>query len=55
MTPTSLCFICKSLNDKRGTGGLSKLALLLGWHHSTAWREFNGKSLVTQSWRSGRP
>ena len=32
-----------------------KLALLLGWHHSTAWREFNGKSQVTQSWRSGRP
>ena len=38
-----------SLNDESGTGGQSKLARLLGWHHSTAWRKLNGKSRITQA------
>jgi hypothetical protein len=38
-----------SLNDEHGTGGQSKLARLLGWHHSTVWRKLNGKSRITQA------
>jgi hypothetical protein len=41
--------ICESLNGERGTGGQSKLARLLGWHHSTVWRKLNGKSRITPS------
>ena len=41
--------ICNSLNDERGTGGQSRLARLLGWHHSTIWRKLNGKSKITSS------
>jgi hypothetical protein len=35
MTLADLRAICDSLDDERGTGGQSKLAHLLGWHHST--------------------
>jgi hypothetical protein len=35
MTPVDLRAICESLNDERSTGGQTKLARLLGWHHST--------------------
>ena len=35
MTPSDLRAICNSLNDERGTGVQSKLALLLGRHYST--------------------
>jgi hypothetical protein len=49
MTPADLRAICDSLNDERGTGGQSKIARLLGWHHSTVWRKLNGKSRITQS------
>ena len=49
MTPAELRAICNSLNDEHGTGGQSKLARLLGCHHSTIWRKLNGKSPITQS------
>jgi hypothetical protein len=49
LTPADLQVICESLNDERGTGGQSKLANLLGWHHSTVWRKLNGLSQITQS------
>jgi hypothetical protein len=49
MTPADLRAITISLNDERGTGGQTKLARLLGWHHSTVWRKLSGKSPITQS------
>ena len=49
MTPADLRVICDSLNDEHGTGGQSKLARLLGWHHSTVWRKLTGKSPITES------
>ncbi len=49
MTPADLRLITVSLNDERGTGGQTKLARLLGWHHSTVWRKLTGKSRITQS------
>jgi hypothetical protein len=49
MTPADLRAICDSLNDERGTGGQSKLARLLDWHHSTIWRKLNRKSSITES------
>jgi hypothetical protein len=49
MTPAALRAITISLNDECGTGGQTKLARLLGWHHSTVWRKLNGKSPITQS------
>jgi DNA-binding transcriptional regulator YdaS (Cro superfamily) len=41
--------ICDLLNDKRGTGGQTKLARLLGWHHSTVYRKLAGRSPITES------
>jgi DNA-binding transcriptional regulator YdaS (Cro superfamily) len=49
MTPAALRSICDSLNDERGTGGQTRLARLLGWHHSTVWRKLNGRSPITES------
>ena len=49
LTPADLRAICDSLNDERGTGGQSKLARLLKWHHSTVWRKLNGKSPIIES------
>jgi hypothetical protein len=49
MTPDDLRAICDSLNDERGTGGQTKLARLLNWHHSTFWRKLTGKSPITES------
>ena len=49
MTPADLRAICDVLDDERGTGGQTKLARLLGWHHSTLWRKLNGKSRITHS------
>ena len=49
MTPAELWAICDSLNDERGTGGQTRLARLVGWHHSTVWRKLKGKSLITES------
>ena len=49
MSPADLRAICDSLNDERGTGGQSKLARLLDWHHSTVWRKLAGQSPITQS------
>jgi DNA-binding transcriptional regulator YdaS (Cro superfamily) len=49
VTPVDLRAICDSLNDERGTGGQSKLARLLGSHHSTLWRKFNGLSRIAHS------
>ena len=49
MTPAELRAIIISFNDNHGTGGQSKLARLLGWHHSTVWRKLNGKSPITQA------
>lgn len=49
MTPDALRAITISLNDERGTGGQTKLARLLKWHHSTVWRKLNGKSEITES------
>jgi hypothetical protein len=49
MTPSDLRAICDSLNDERGTGGQSRLAHLLDWHHSTVWRKLTGKSPITES------
>ena len=40
---------------RRGTGGESKLARLLGWDYSTLWRKLTGKSPITQSPTSGDP
>ena len=47
MTRGDLRGICDSLDDERGTGGQTRLARLLGWHHSTVWRKLNGKSRIT--------
>jgi hypothetical protein len=49
MTPADLRAICDSLNDEDGMGGQSKLARMLGWHHSTIWRKLNGKSRIINS------
>jgi DNA-binding transcriptional regulator YdaS (Cro superfamily) len=49
MTPADLRAICDSLDDERGTGGQSRLASRLGWHHSTVWRKLNGQSPITES------
>jgi hypothetical protein len=49
MTGPDLRAICHSLNDERGMGGQTKLARVLGWHHSTVWRKLNGKSRITPS------
>lgn len=49
MTPSTLRFLCDSLNDERGTGGQSKLARLLGWNYSTLWRKLNGKTPITRA------
>ncbi len=49
MTPADLRVICDSLNDDHGTGGQSKLARLLRWHHSTIWRKLNDESPITES------
>jgi hypothetical protein len=49
VTPADLRAICNSLNDERGTGGQSRLARLLGWHHCTVWRKLTGKSPITES------
>jgi hypothetical protein len=49
MTPADLRAITMSLNDERGSGGQSKLARLLDWHHSTVWRKLNGASPITQA------
>jgi DNA-binding transcriptional regulator YdaS (Cro superfamily) len=49
MTPADLRAICVSFNDERETGGQSKLARLLGWHHSTVWRKLNARSRISQS------
>jgi hypothetical protein len=49
MTPADLRAICESLNDERGTGGQTRLARLLDWHHSSIWRKLTGKSPITQA------
>ena len=49
MTLADLRAICDSLNDERGTGGQTRLARLLDWHHSTVWRKLTGKSPITES------
>jgi hypothetical protein len=49
MTPADLQAICDSLNDERGTGGQSRLARLLKWHHNTIWRKINGQSPIAES------
>jgi hypothetical protein len=49
VTPADLRTITISLNDERGTGGQSRLARLLKWHHSTVWRKLNDKSPITES------
>jgi hypothetical protein len=49
MTPADLRSMCDSLNAERGTGGQSRLARLLKWHHSTIWRKLNGQSPITES------
>ncbi len=49
VTTADLGAICDSLNDELGTGGQSKLACLLGWHHSTVRRKLNGASTITQA------
>jgi len=49
MTPAALRAICNLLNSDRGTGGQTKLARLLGWHHSTVWRKLAGKSRITHA------
>jgi hypothetical protein len=48
MIPSDLRAICNSLNDEHDTGGLSKLALLLGWHYIIVWRKLNSKSAIKQ-------
>jgi DNA-binding transcriptional regulator YdaS (Cro superfamily) len=49
LTPADLRAITISLNDERGTGGQSRLARRIGWHHSTVWRKLNGKSPITEA------
>jgi hypothetical protein len=49
MTPADLRTICDSPNGECRTGGQSRLACLLRWHHSTVWRKLNGKSPITES------
>ena len=49
MTPADLRAMCESLNDERGTGGQTKLARLLDWHHITVWRELKGQSAITKA------
>jgi hypothetical protein len=49
VTSADLLAICETLNDERATGGQSRFASLLGWHHSTDWRKLNGRSPITQA------
>ncbi len=49
MTPEELRAVCDSLNDKRGTGGQTKLAGLLRWDGSTTRRKLAGRSKITHS------
>jgi hypothetical protein len=49
MTRLDVRVICDSLDDGRGTGGQTRLARLLGWHHSTVWRKLTGNSPITQA------
>jgi hypothetical protein len=49
MTPAHLRAITISLNDASRTGGQSKIARLLGWHHSTDWRKLDANSPITDS------
>jgi DNA-binding transcriptional regulator YdaS (Cro superfamily) len=49
MTPADPRAITTSLNDERGTGGQTKLARMLGWHHSTVWRKLNGRSRISEA------
>ncbi len=49
MPPADLRAICDLLNDERGSGGQSRLARLLKWHHSTVWRKLNGESPITKA------
>jgi hypothetical protein len=45
MTPAELRAIRDSLNPC----GQSKLTSLLGWHHSTVWRNVSDQSPITES------
>jgi hypothetical protein len=49
IAPSEMRGICDSINDDHGVGGQSKLARLLGWHHSTVWQKINCKSAVTRN------
>jgi DNA-binding transcriptional regulator YdaS (Cro superfamily) len=49
MTSADLRAITISLNNERGTCGQTRLARLLGWHHSSVWRKLNGQSPITES------
>jgi hypothetical protein len=49
MTPAELRAICDSLNDEHGTGGQTRLALLIGRGSSTIRRKLAGKSRNTRS------
>ncbi len=49
MTPAALRAICESRSTTSGTGGQTKLARFLGWHHTTVWRKLSGKSQITES------
>jgi DNA-binding transcriptional regulator YdaS (Cro superfamily) len=49
MTPSDFRSLCDSLNDEHGTGGQTKLARLLRWHHSTVWRKLTGRSPITEA------
>jgi hypothetical protein len=41
--------ICDSLNDKRGTGGQTKLARMIGRSPRTMRNKISGKSPITQA------
>ena len=55
MTRADLRAITISLNDERDTGGQSKLARLLGWHHSTVWRKLKRSVADHAERRDGDP
>jgi hypothetical protein len=49
MTPSELRTHCDSFNDETGRGGVTKLAVLLGWTRRTMDRKIFGQHKITQS------
>jgi hypothetical protein len=49
MTPTELRTLCDHFNDRRGTGGQTHLASILGWTARTMRAKLAGKSPISRA------